>query len=214
MIMKQKITAMLLCAAVLPVLSGCDGSGQPDADTETAAPTEAASASAETETLPEIPEGAIADASGSFVYTGPLRQGGDDENGYIQVPLGYVSFQEEGVSGLTQYSDVSGTNIITLDHYADIDYQTAANNLRYYMQEDATIEGLTGATVQINGYNSLQLCCHFTDVDKFLVTWLIEDPADPADCYYLAIEFTSEDANVMACSSTFQTKEDYHAAAE
>ena len=191
--------------------SGCDNSEQSDSGAETITGTEAdTAASAETETLPEIPEGAIVDESGTFIYTGLLAQGGDDENGYIQIPLGYVKFQEEGVDGLTQYSDVTGTNVITLDYYEGIDYETAANSLYYYMSEEESAEGLTGATVPINGYNSLQLYCHYSDDNKFLVTWLIQDPADTASCYYLAIEFINEDSDIMACSSTFQTVEDYH----
>lgn len=211
----KKILTAVLCAGLALFMTACGGSkdeGKSVLENAGAipAPTEGQTESA---TLPEVPEGAIVDESGSFVYTGPLRQGGDDENGYIKVPLGYVPFQEEGVSGLTQYSDVTGTNVITLDYYEGIDYTVAATNLRYYMEEDETIEGLTGASVMVNGYQSLQLYCHFTDDNKFLVTWLIQDPADPASCYYLAIEFVSEDSDIMACSSTFQTVEDYAASA-
>lgn len=195
---------MLLTAATALSLSAC---GKP----EQVSILESAQETQEY-TLPEVPEGAITDESGSFVYDGPLQQGGDDENGYIQVPLGYLNFQEEGVEGLTQYCDTSGTNIVTLDFYENINYQDAANNLRAYMESQTNIEGLTGATVTINGYNALQLYCHFTDANLFLVTWLIEDPANPMDTYYLAIEFSNEKSSIMACSSTFQTKEDYHAA--
>lgn len=205
----KKILTLFLCMSFALGMTACEDAEKAESIVETEAAT-----SAETETRPEVPEGAIADESGTFIYTGPLQQGGDDENGYIKVPLGYVSFQEEGVSGLTQYSDVSGTNIITLDYYEGVDYAVAATNLRYYMEEDKTIEGLTGAKVTVNGYKALQLYCHFMDDDKFLVTWLIEDPADPANCYYLAIEFANEDSDIMACSSTFQTVEDFAAAAE
>ncbi len=162
-----------------------------------------------TETLPEVPEGAIVDASGTFVYTGPLRQGGDDENGYIKIPLGFVNFQEEGVEGLTQYSDMTGDTVITLDRYEGYNYEVIANNMRYYLSEEENVEGLTGAKVTINGYQSLQIYCHYKNDGKYLIAWAIEDPANPADCYYLAIEFVGEDKNVVACSSTFQTVADY-----
>ncbi len=202
----KRILVYTLCAAMALTSAAC-GAKDTGSTAETAAPTESA-------TLPEIPEGAITDESGSFFYAGELKQGGDDENGYIQIPYDYVRFQEEGVEGLTQYSDVTGTNIITLDHYDNINYQDAANSLRYYMEEEPYIEGLSGASVKVAGYNSLQLYCHFTDDNKFLVTWLIEDPADPADCYYLAIEFANEDSGIMACSSTFQTVTDHNNSAQ
>ncbi len=161
------------------------------------------------ETKAAVPEGAITDESGDFVYDGKLQQIGDDDHGYIQVPLGYVRFQDVDVEGLVQYSDVSGRNIFTLTHYEGTDYQTAANNLYSYMSTEESIEGLSGAQVSPNGYNALQLYGHYTD-GYFIVTWLIEDPADPASSYYLCLEFDSDHQYMMACSSTFQTVEDYH----
>jgi len=166
--------------------------------------------STEEATKPEVPEGAIVDESGDFVYTGLLQPIGDDENGYIQVPLGYVPFQDEDVEGLTQYSDVSGTNIFTLDYYEGIPYESAAENMRYYLSQQENIEGLSGAIVPVAGYNSRQLYCHFKDDNMFMVVWLIEDPDNTENCYYLAIEFDSAHQEIMACSSTFQTVNDYH----
>lgn len=151
----------------------------------------------------------ITDESGEFVYKGELKQGGSKEDGYIKIPASYVNFQEEEVEGLTQYCDPTGTNIITLDFYEGINYEDAANNMVYYMQEDENVEGLSGATVMINGYNAKQIYCHYIDDDKFLVIWMIEDPSNTANCYYLAIEFANELSDVMACSSTFQTVADY-----
>ncbi len=208
----KKLMILSLCAVLALGMTACETESGSETESAGSMAESSAESADETTTLPEVPEGAIADESGSFVYTGPLQQGGDDENGYIKVPLGYVSFQEEGVEGLTQYSDITGTNVITLDYYEGVNYQDGANSLYYYMSQEETVEGLTGATVDVNGYHSLQLYAHYTDDNKFLVTWMIEDPADPASSYYLAIEFLNDDADIMACSSTFQTVEDYHAA--
>ncbi|MBQ4466068.1 MAG: hypothetical protein II916_08920 [Oscillospiraceae bacterium] len=153
----------------------------------------------------------ITDESGDFVYEGKLQQIGDDENGYIQVPLGYLRFQDEDVDGLTQYCDTSGKNIVTLDHYVGTDYYTAAQNLHAYMESQSDLEGLTGATVHPAGYNAYQIYGHYTD-GFFIVAWLIEDPAHPEDTYYLAIEFDNDHSYLMACSSTFQTVEDHQKA--
>lgn len=155
-------------------------------------------------------EQTITDYSGDFTYTGALIQGGDDENGYIQVPANFVSFQDVDVDGLTQYSDTTGKNIITLDHYDDLDYKTAANNLRAYLETKDGLNDLKGATLTVAGYNALQLYGHYTD-GYFSVIWLIEDPANPTgSTYYLAMEFDTEHQNILACSSTFQTVEDHN----
>lgn len=196
----KKILSLTLCAVLALGMTACEQRAESSADS---------SAETTAESRPEIPEGAIADASGTFIYTGMLTQGGDAENGYVQIPLGYIPFQEEGVDGLTQYCDPSGTNIITLDRYNDVDYMNAATSMRFYYEEMENAEGLSGSITTVNGYNALQLCCHFTDDDKFLFTWLIEDPSNPASCYYLSMEFANEDSAIVACSSTFQTAADY-----
>lgn len=199
--MKKFLTVSLISVLLLSMTS-CKNAEQGNADASDPKSTEAA-------TLPEVPEGAIVDESGTFVFTGPLRQGGDDENGYIKVPIGFLSFQEEGVEGLTQYASMDGTTIITLDRYEGYDYKTVANNFRYYFEEDENVEGLGGATTVINGYNALQLYCHYKDDGKYFFAWMIEDPANPQNSYYLAMEFLNEDKNIVACSSTFQTVEDF-----
>lgn len=152
----------------------------------------------------------ITDASGDFVYEGKLQQIGCDEDGYIQVPLGYLPFQDEDVEGLTQYCDVTGKNIVTLDHYDGTDYQTAANNLRAYMETQDDLEGLSGAQVTLDDSPALQLYGHYND-GYFIVCYLIEDAADPTSSYYLALEFDTEHQYLMACTSTFCSTETYHA---
>ena len=159
----------------------------------------------------EVPEGALVDYSGEFVFDGKLQQIGDDENGYMKVPLGYQRFQDEDVEGLTQYCDVSGTNILTLEHYQGLSYMAAAENMRAYLAQQDTVQDIQGATVQVADYNALQLYGHYGD-GFYIVTWFIEDPANPAESsYYLSIEFDAEHQNLIACSSSFQTVEDYHA---
>ncbi len=207
--MKQKWRLFLLAGTAAVTMTACD----PQERTEIGDPISVAEATEDT-TRREIPEGAIADESGDFVYTGKLQQVGDDENGYIMVPLGFIPFQEDGVEGLTQYSSTTGSTIITLERYADVDYETAANSIRYYMAENEEIDGLTGATVTVNGYNALQLYCVYPADGVYQVVWLIEDPENPAvSSYYLAMEFTNDNRDIIACSSTFQTPADYAASA-
>lgn len=197
----KKFLTIAIASALLLSLTACGKAEQSSGASDTKSTT--------AEMLPEVPEGAIVDESGTFVFTGPLRQGGDDENGYIKVPIGFLSFQEEGVQGLTQYASMDGTTIITLDRYEGYDYKTVANNFRYYFEEDENVEGLGGATTVVNGYNALQLYCHYKDDGKYFFAWMIEDPANPQNSYYLAMEFLNDDRNIVACSSTFQTVEDF-----
>ncbi len=203
--MKAKL---LLMIAIMALLTGC--SAEKKENVSILSGGQSIDASVQDTTKPEIPEGAIADASGEFIYQGKLQPAGDDENGYMQIPLGYVPFQEEGVEGLTQYSDVSGKNLFTLDYYDGVSYEAAAENLRYYFAEQENIEGLGGAIVTVSGYDARQLYCHFTDNNMFLTVWIIKDPDHEDSCYYLAIEFDSDHQDLLACSSTFQTVSDYH----
>ena len=161
-------------------------------------------------TKPEVPEGAITDDAGNLVYEGKLQPVGDDENGYMQVPLGYQPFQEEGTEGLTQYADATGTNIFTLDYYENMSLTMAAESMRYYMESQENIEGLQGSVTTVNGYNARQLYCHFTDANLFWIIWLIEDPDNPDNSYHLSLQCDPDHQNLIACSSTFQTVNDYH----
>ena len=163
-------------------------------------------------TKPEVPEGAIVDESGDFVYAGKLQPIGNSETGYMQIPLGYTEVQSEDVlntfSGMVQYCDATGVNMITLGHYEDISYQVLAENRRYALEEQEEIEGLSGSIVTVAGYHALQLYCHHTD-GIFLTSWMIEDPKNSEDCYFMEFEFDSDHQNILACSSTFQTVQDY-----
>ncbi len=206
--MMKKYLTYVIAAGLAVSMTGCGGKDSDKSVLEQQAIIPAVTESAGEQ---QIPEGAITDESGTFYYAGPLQQFGDAQNGYIQLPLGFAAFQAEGVEGsegVTQYTNASGTNLVTLDRY-NVDYATSATTLRYYMEEDENVEGLTGASVKINGYTALQIYCHYKADNTFMVAWCIEDPADPASSYYLAIQFTNEDSSVMACSSTFQTVDDF-----
>ena len=166
-------------------------------------------ADAETTAAAAADSNTITDESGSFTYTGALRQIGDDEHGYIKVPADFVNFQDVGVDNLVQASDKSGKNIITIAHRTGADYRTLADGMRAGLENQSDTENITGATVSPNGYEALQVYCHYKSDNMFLVTWAIKDPADEKSSYYMSIEFDNAHQNIRACSSTFQTREDY-----
>lgn len=199
---------LLLVPLLALALCGCGGLDDPNSGSALQGVGQDA-LSAEEATKPEVPEGALVDQSGDFVFSGRLQQIGDDTNGYLKVPLGYIAFQEEGIEGMTQYADATGKNIFTLRRYKDLTYQMAAENMRSYLTQQDTVQDLQGATVTVAGYNALQLYGHYSD-GFYIVIWFIEDPANPQDSYYLAIECDSSHTNLIACSSSFRTIEDYH----
>ncbi len=205
--MKFRLFTILSICAV--ILSGCSA-GQNDGVSVLNQGQSLGEDSSIEATKPEVPEGAITDDSGNFVYQGKLMPVGDDENGYIQIPLGYSPFHEEGTEGLTQFSDATGTNIFTLDYYENMPLDTSAESMRYYLESQENIEGLQGSITTVNGYEARQLYCHFTDANLFWVIWLIQDPDNTNNTYYLSIEFDSAHQNLIACSSTFRTVNDYH----
>ena len=196
----------LLFTAVL--LTGCGG-GVTQRNDYTFPMSSNDSSVAENTQNAEIPEGAIVDESGTFYFTGKTQQIGTDEDGYIQVPLGYTPYQDEGIEGMTQYCDSTGANIFTLDYYEGMSYQMSAESMRNYLSQDENVENLQGATSSLNGYTALQLYGHYKD-GYFIVAYFIQDPQNAENCYYLAIEFDNNNQNLVALSSTFRTKEDYH----
>lgn len=205
--MKYQYIAVLLAGLAALTMTACEEEpksqiGDPITSTAETQPA----------TIGEIPEGAIVDDHGEYVYTGKLQQIGCPEDGYMMVPLGYMVYESEENPGLTQYISPSGSNMFTLDRYSDMSYETAAQSLRYSLELSGEVEGLSGATTTVAGYNALRLYCVYPEYGIHQVIWLIEDPADPENsCYYLGMEFVAADINLIACSSTFRTAGDYAA---
>ncbi len=205
--MRYKWSAMFLAGITALAMTACEKKehsemGDPIVSTAETQPA----------TMQEIPEGAIADDYGEYIYTGKLQQIGDDTHGYISVPLGFVQYESEENPGLLQYCSPSGSSMITLDYYSDMDYETAAQSIRYSLELSGMVEGLAGATVTVNGYNALRLYCVYPEYSTHQILYLIEDPQNPDTCcYYLGMEFQKADINIIACSSTFQIPADYAA---
>ena len=153
----------------------------------------------------------IVDETGDFVYEGGLIPVGDDNYGYMRVPVGYIysetSAREQGV---LRFTDATGYGRITLKRIKGMDYITAANKLYLGIQDQNGLENLTGATMHPSGYNAKQIYGVNVKDGYFFVAWIIEDPAYPSDCYYLSLEFDEAHKPLMALSSTFCTVEEYN----
>ncbi len=175
---------------------------------EFTAPETAAEAALVTTTSAAAGSTTITDDSGAFSYTGELKQAGDDTHGYIMIPADFVKFNDIDSNNAIQYSDTSGQNVITLNKNPCIDSYSAVQSVLAYMDEDESISGGTGATLKVAGYDSYQAYGRYSD-GFYIVVWLIKDPANPDDSYYLSMEFDDDHQYMMACSSTFKTAEDY-----
>ena len=208
MIMIDRYTVCGLALCIM--LTACAPAETAVTETETTPVTSAATtvttviATAAETTTTEITYETIYDDSGAFSYAGELMEAGGDEYGYIQVPADFVSFMDDTAENVLQYSDRTGKNIVTLRRNNGTDFQSAAQNLLSYMDKQHEIDGLTAATLTVGGYDAIQIHGHYPD-GYYLVIWLIEDPAAPADSYYLSMEFDAEHQYLMACSSTFRT---------
>ena len=135
---------------------------------------------------------------------------GSVENGYADIPADYVKFEDPSLgSDFIQYSDTTGTNIVTLGHYSDeLSAHSYASAILASFQQDSGMDqsSVTGATVTLDGCDAYQVYGYYPDEDLFLVVWLLDSPEDDY-IHYIAVEFTSDNFDL------FEMVEDtYHVA--
>jgi len=135
---------------------------------------------------------------------------GSVENGYTDIPADYVKFEDPSLgSDFMQYSDTTGTNIVTLGHYSDeLSAHSYASAILASFQQDSEMDqsSVTGATVTLDGCDAYQVYGYYPDEDLFLVVWLLDSPEDDY-IHYIAVEFTSDNYDL------FEMVEDtYHVA--
>ena len=66
------------------------------------------------------------------------------------------------------------------------------------MEAEDNCDKLEVAKVQVGGYDANQIYAYYSDTAQYLVVWLIADPEDDQACYYLAMEFTQDNADLVA----------------
>lgn len=231
---KKRVFAVLLAAGILLGLAGCGNRkasapekkmGKED-QTTTAEVTEVLETEPETtekittqaaetepettaeETEPEITSGTLTDASGDFTYTGELKWVGDEDHGYLQVPADYTIFHDvDDQIGLVQYCK-GPYNIVTLHRFTGAPVEEATQNFYASMEAEDNCDKLEVAKVQVGGYDANQIYAYYSDTAQYLVVWLIADPEDDQACYYLAMEFTQDNADLVGCSASFTPHRD------
>jgi len=171
--MKKRSLLLILLPALL--LVGCAQSAisNPGQTPEAATPTpEAIIYTPE----PATPEPDDSDAEDTLVS--PMQRVGNENHGFFYIPDVWVEFRELDAhpdDNMIQFSDITGTNIITVRYVSAIDapsLETIANNSAAYM-ENIGAEEVHGATVELNGIDSLQVYGFWPDRTA-QVTWIFE----------------------------------------
>lgn len=127
---------------------------------------------------------------------------GSVENGYVDVPADYVRFSNDVYlgEGTIQYSDITGTNIVTLQYMPNTatNAKSVATGIYNQFKSNSEIDSssLTTATVTIDGTDAYQVCCYSPAYDLFIVSWSFETDYDDY-VHYIAVEFTSDNIDLF-----------------
>lgn len=130
---------------------------------------------------------------------------GSEEFGYIEIPENFVRFKDVDGGDDLQYSDPTGVNIFTMNVIkGNVNLDEGAKNLLGTLTEQGMKDG-TGANVTVGmaAQPAKQVYGFYEDENKFLVIWLIPDRKDTETTYYLACEFTAEQADLVKCADTW-----------
>jgi len=135
-------------------------------------------------------------------YTGATKEIGEEKFGYMQVPEDWLRFYELGVdeaaSTMYQYSSPDQVSVVTMSYSEDLDAETLANAYYQGYSQDA-VDGLTAATVTLDGKTAYQIYGYFTDVNKIMVTWVFD--GEDGLAHSLSIE--SQDYDIISLSGTY-----------
>lgn len=121
--------------------------------------------------------------------------------GFVDVPADWVLFQDAAGGSDLQYSDVTGTDIITMNQF-DISALSAEEQAAFTAEDAAysvwnnieqrdgdSVMDIQGATVTLAGYDAYQVYASYTD-GVFLCSWCLMD--EQGIIYYVAAEGPSD----------------------
>ena len=123
-----------------------------------------------------------------------MQQIGEDGYGYVYVPSNWVKFHDLATGGAGyQYADPSTYNVVTLYSYTAEDLgvkaidedavEQAANSYAYNIEQQGTFDNLTGAMVEIGGYEAYQVYGTLKSDGKILCAWIFR--TEKSDKVYL-----------------------------
>jgi len=189
-----RILAALSAVVILCfTLNGCGGNDPAPAPAPEPAPQTEEQGSSQQVDSPESPESPAApEGSGSEEGSAQPEQiatirVGNDTVGWVDVPEDWVVFTDVEGGDDFQYSDRSGSRIVTLNVVeADPSYTT--EDVAYAIWDNLDESGMQdseGAVVTLAGRQAYQIYGAFDD-GIVLVVWLVED--DAGTIHYVAIE--------------------------
>lgn len=115
---------------------------------------------------------------------------GDDNYGYISIPNNWIKFYDVNGNDSIQYS-YANIYIVSLNVLEDTTYTAKeyASNYMYNKQNDSSVSGVTGATVQIGRnkeYTAYQVYMYYPRDNTYLITYWFE--AEDGKTHYIALE--------------------------
>lgn len=120
---------------------------------------------------------------------------GDSKYGYVSIPNKWVKFKDLDGSTSLQYSDVTGSYIVTLDYVENstMTAKEAASKFLSQMQQSSEVTGVKGSTVYIGKnkeYKAYQVYMLYQAEGIYLVTYWFE--TESGAIRYLALEGPTE----------------------
>lgn len=119
---------------------------------------------------------------------------GDTTYGYLTIPKDWIKFYDVDGNTSIQYS-YAGVYIVSLNYLEDTTYSAKeyASNFMYNKQNDSSVDGVTGATVQIGKnkeYTAYQVYMYYPSDATYLITYWFE--AEDGKTHYIALEGPGE----------------------
>ena len=181
---KKSMFSLISLCLVLGLLSACgsgksSGADQTTAETTSQSTTESASTTTDSSTSLDLSD---------------MQQIGEDGYGYVYVPSDWIKFHDIATGGASyQYADPSTYNVVTLYSYTAEDLgvtainsdavEQAANSYAYNIEQQGTFDNLTGAMVEIGGYEAYQVYGTLKSDGKILCAWIFR--TEKSDKVYL-----------------------------
>jgi len=127
---------------------------------------------------------------GSDTITASRKTVGNASYGYVDVPSEWIEFRDIDGNDSVQYSDVSGTYIMSLNEVTgtSLSAEQLAKNYAASKTNDPNVRGVTGATVKVGkkNYTAYQVYMYYPSDATYLVTYWFE--GDNGKIHYISIE--------------------------
>ena len=127
---------------------------------------------------------------------------GSKEYGFIDVPVNWHRFREEGVpeGEMLQYSNGIGSEVITMRRYQYMVAQQVADRAYDALEADPSAEITSSCKCEIEGRSAFRIDVKYkSDLGQDMTVWTVQ--GDDSYTYYLAVEYL--DPAVFELARTF-----------